>query len=89
MVDFFSPDGIAYDPFNNRVLIADQGNYRIQVFDYLSILSNFGVAADTTSPVISFDELFNPDFVLSAGGTIKEDLTWTIEDDSKFYFHMT
>ena len=46
---FFSPDGIAYDPFNNRVLIADQGNYRIQVFDYLSILSNFGVAADTTS----------------------------------------
>ena len=81
---FFSPDGIAYDPFNNRVLIADQGNYRIQVFDYLSILANFGVAADTTSPVILFDELFNPDFVLPTGGIIKEDLTWTIEDDGEF-----
>ncbi|RMG22463.1 MAG: hypothetical protein D6732_25785 [Methanobacteriota archaeon] len=31
---FISPDGIAFDATNKRVAVADQGNYRIQVFDY-------------------------------------------------------
>ena len=37
---FISPDGLAYDYVNNRVLIADQGNFRIQIFDYVSIVEN-------------------------------------------------
>ncbi len=33
---FISPDGVAFDYTNKRVVVADQGNYRIQVFDYNS-----------------------------------------------------
>lgn len=32
--NFISPDGIAFDTTNKRVAVADQGNFRIQIFDY-------------------------------------------------------
>jgi eukaryotic-like serine/threonine-protein kinase len=31
--EFNYPSGVAYDPNNNRIIVADSGNYRIQVFD--------------------------------------------------------
>ncbi len=41
--NFFSPDGIAYDSVNNRLFVADQGNYRVQVFDITTILAQKAV----------------------------------------------
>lgn len=36
-----SPDGIAFDPKNNRILVVDQGNWQIRVFELSSIESKY------------------------------------------------
>lgn len=59
---FFSPDGIAYDAKNNRLLVADQGNFRIQVFDISTILGQKATyveavaSPDPTTPTTSEEE---------------------------------
>ncbi len=75
---FISPDGIAYDFYNNRVVIADQGNYRLQVFDYLKIAKSFGLYQDTKAPEVSdlADQTVNINDPVT--------LSWTMTEDQPF-----
>lgn len=42
---FSSPNGVAFDPIHNRILVADSGNDRVQIFDAgsLSFVATLGV----------------------------------------------
>lgn len=76
--EFLSPDGIAYDFYKNQVIIADQGNFRLQVFDYIDILKTSGIYDDTTAPTVSA-----PTDVTFATGS-DQTISWTISDNSPF-----
>ena len=78
--EFLSPDGIAYDYLNNRVLIADQGNARIQIFDYLAILKSSGIHSDTTPPTVSDVA----DFTFEEGTSTVQTIDWNVKDSDVF-----
>lgn len=46
---FYSPDGIAYDTANDRLIIADQGNYRLQLFSRATALDHKATPPATSS----------------------------------------
>ena len=71
---FHSPDGLAYDFMRNRVLIADQGNYRIQVFDYIDVLVSNGIYSDDAAPTVSAPA----DITMTYGDD--ETISWTITE---------
>ena len=75
--EFLSPDGIAYDFTYNRVLIADQGNYRIQVFDYINILKSSGIHDDTTAPTITDQADVSAQLEVDTNII----LSWTVSDE--------
>jgi len=75
---FISPDGVAYDFLNNRVFVADQGNFRIQAFDYIDILKTSGIYSDDVAPTVSDFANFNP----TVGKLSK--IRWDITENSKF-----
>ncbi len=77
---FVSPDGIAYDFFQNRVVVADQGNFRIQIFDYIAILKSSGIYEDTTAPTVSD--------VSDTNATLGQSLEfkWDLADESPFSY---
>jgi len=72
-----SADGLAYDSYRHRLAVADQLNYRIQVFDWYEALVETGLynsTIDTTAPTLSQQI----DIVLEEGGS--DTLSWTISD---------
>lgn len=71
---FHSPDGLAYDFMRNRVLISDQGNYRVQVFDYIDIIVSNGIYSDGTAPTVSAPA----DITMTVGDD--ETVSWTITE---------
>jgi len=75
---FLTPDGVAYDFLNNRVFVADQGNFRIQAFDYIDILKTSGIYSDDIAPTVSDFANFNT----TAGEQSK--ISWDITENSKF-----
>ncbi len=63
---FLSPDGVAYDQLTDRVVVADQGNYRIQLFDY-----NHSLYIDSTGDVtVSKDKLTEVKFGFYMAGAL-------------------
>ncbi|MHA1971433.1 MAG: NHL repeat-containing protein [Candidatus Hodarchaeales archaeon] len=72
---FWSPDGIAYDYRLHRLAIADQGNYRIQIFDWYKALVEMGLYSDSKAPTISTPS----DVSLEPGETAN--IQWTISDE--------
>ena len=75
---FLSPDGVAYDYANNRVIVADQGNYRLQVFDYNNPVEVYSTGdtviytGDLASAKIGFylaGALFGGTYTLQMNGT--------------------
>ena len=63
---FLSPDGVAYDQLTDRVVVADQGNYRIQLFDY-----NHSLYIDSTGDVtVSKDKLADVKFGFYMAGAL-------------------
>ncbi|MHA2503095.1 MAG: NHL repeat-containing protein [Candidatus Kariarchaeaceae archaeon] len=78
---FTSPDGIAFDAMHNRIFIADQGNFRLQGFDYIDILESNGLFSDSTAPTVTD--------VADSSVSIQEGpsdftLTWTLGDNADF-----
>ncbi len=75
---FISPDGIAFDATNKRIAVADQGNYRIQIFDYDGSVK-LDPLEDATIPINKLESsgfgwvvggyLFGGTFELSQNGT--------------------
>ncbi len=63
---FLSPDGVAYDQLTDRVVVADQGNYRIQLFDY-----NHSLYIDSTGDItVSKDNLADSKFGFYMAGAL-------------------
>jgi len=69
-------DGLAYDYYRHRLAVADQGNYRVLVFDWYDALVELGLFADSTAPVI------DPQMgTISFKPGDRRILTWTISDE--------
>jgi len=68
---FNSPDGLAFDHSNQRLVVADQGNYRVQIFNWtevmevLSALPPVLVTTTTTDTTEETPASSSPSFLLT------------------------
>jgi len=67
---FNSPDGITFDHVNQRLIVADQGNYRLQVFNWTEVMQELNslpveTIPSTTTTTTTTTAKSSPGFVLA------------------------